>query len=63
MRAFYKSLISQIMAEIHRFPDTQWNRPLADTYLMGYYLQRGALYTKKEKQQIEEDDEREYIAE
>ena len=61
-RAFYKNLISQIMEEIHRFPDSQWNQPLADTYLMGYYLQRGALYAPKEKH-IEADNGNEYIAE
>ncbi|MCF2616485.1 type I-C CRISPR-associated protein Cas8c/Csd1 [Oscillibacter valericigenes] len=61
-RAFYKNLISQIMEEIHKFPDSQWNQPLADTYLMGYYLQRGALYAPKEKH-IEEDNENEHIAE
>ena len=55
LRAFYKNMIGQIMAEIYEFPDTEWDQPLADTYLMGYYLQRGALYTAKEKQQVEED--------
>ena len=61
-RAFYKNTISQIMEEIHKFPDSQWNQPLADTYLMGYYLQRGALYTSREKG-TEEDNENEYTAE
>lgn len=62
-RAYYKNIIGQIMEEIHRFPDNEWNRPLDDTYLMGYYLQRSALYTKKEKQQIEEDEKHENPAE
>ncbi|MDY4182095.1 MAG: type I-C CRISPR-associated protein Cas8c/Csd1 [Pseudoflavonifractor sp.] len=61
-RAFYKNAISQIMEEIHKFPDSQWNQPLADTYLMGYYLQRGALYAPKGKH-TEEDNEYEHIAE
>lgn len=61
-RAFYKNTISQIMEEIHKFPDSQWNQPLADTYLMGYYLQRGTLYTSREKEN-EEDNENEYTAE
>ena len=61
-RASYKKTISQIMEEIHKFPDNQWNQPLADTYLMGYYLQRGALYTSREKEN-EEDNENEYTAE
>ena len=61
-RAFYKNIISQIMAQIQKFPDNQWNQPLADTYLMGYYLQRGALYTSGKKE-IEEEKENEYTAE
>ncbi|MCD8117052.1 MAG: type I-C CRISPR-associated protein Cas8c/Csd1 [Oscillospiraceae bacterium] len=47
-RVYYKNLIGQILEQIHGFPEWQWNRPLEDTYLMGYYLQRKALYTKKE---------------
>lgn len=61
-RAFYKSIISQIMEEIHTFPDSQWNQPLADTYLMGYYLQRGALYQSK-KHHDAEGEEHEYTEE
>lgn len=63
LRAYYKNITGQIMEEIHRFPDSQWKRPLDDTYLMGYYVQCRALYTKKEKQQIEEDEKHEYSAE
>lgn len=62
IRAFYKNAISQIMEEIHRFPDSQWNQPLADTYLMGYYLQRGALYQSR-KHHHAEDKEHAYIEE
>lgn len=46
-RMFYKKLIGEILEEINRFPQEEWNRPLGETYLMGYYLQRQALYTKK----------------
>ena len=53
-RAFYKNIISQIMEEICKFPDNQWNQPLADTYLMGYYLQRSTLYSSRDKN-TEED--------
>lgn len=45
-RRWYKSLISQIMEMISQTPEEQWNSPLEDSYLMGYYLQRNALYTK-----------------
>ena len=61
-RAFYKNIISQIMEEIHQFPDSQWNQPLADTYLMGYYLQRGALYQSKKRHDTE-GEEHEYTEE
>lgn len=60
IRAFYKNAISQIMEEIHRFPDSQWNQPLADTYLMGYYLQRGALHRSR-KHHHAEDEEHTYM--
>lgn len=59
-RMFYKKLIGQIMEQVGRFPEEQWNQPLRETYLMGYYLQRNALYTSnKNKDAMEEkkDDE------
>lgn len=46
-RAYYKSLIGKIMERIHECPKGEWNKPLEDTYLMGYYLQRQELYQKK----------------
>ena len=54
-RVFYKKMIGQIMEEIDRFPENQRNRPLEPSYLMGYYLQRNALYQKQETEQNEED--------
>lgn len=45
-RIWYKNLIGQIMEIISQFPGEE-NTPLGDSYLMGYYLQRSALYTKK----------------
>lgn len=44
---YYKNLIEEIMAVIYQFPEKSWNQPLGDTYLIGYYLQRMNLYTKK----------------
>ena len=49
MRAFYRSLISDIFEEIKKAPESQWNDSLGETYLMGYYLQRKKLYTKKDQ--------------
>lgn len=47
-RANYRNRIGEIMATIHNIsPERDWNAPLKETYLMGYYLQRKALYTKR----------------
>ena len=55
-RIWYKNLLGQIMAAISAFPQEDWNKPLTETYLMGYYLQRNALYTKKNDNDMEETD-------
>ena len=52
-RIYYKNLIGQIMSQINEFPPDQWNKALGETYLMGYYLQRNALYTAKDKTEEE----------
>ena len=53
-RMFYKKLIGEIMENIGQFPEHQWNQPLGETYLLGYYLQRNALYTAKNHDKVEE---------
>ena len=55
-RIWYKNLIGEIMAVISAFPQEDWNKPLEDSYLMGYYLQRSALYTKNTVNDTEEDE-------
>lgn len=50
----YKLLTEQIMEIISHTPAEQQNLPLEDSYLMGYYLQRYALFAKNEKD-TEED--------
>lgn len=57
LRGWYKATISQIMEIISQTPEQQWDLPLADTYLMGYYLQRNALYTKKDKNMEDKENE------
>ena len=47
-RAFYEKLLCEILDIISEFPDEQQNRPLSDSYLLGYYLQRNSLYAKRE---------------
>ena len=54
-RIWYKNLIGQIMGMISEFPGEE-NKPLDNTYLMGYYLQRAALYAKKNDNETEEDE-------
>ena len=56
-RIYYKNLIGQIMEQINAFPQQEWNKPLKETYLMGYYLQRNELYTKKDKSETNMEDE------
>ena len=47
-RAYYRNRIGEIVDTIHAVsPEKVWNAPLKETYLMGYYLQRKALYTKR----------------
>ena len=54
-RIWYKNLMGQIMEVISRFPDAL-DKPLDGTYLLGYYLQRSALYAKKTDNEMEEKD-------
>ena len=61
-RGFYKKLIGEIMEQIHEFPEEQWNRPLEDSYLMGYYLQRNELYKSRKANDTEEKND-EHFAE
>ena len=49
VRVSDKNLIGEIMEKIYSYPKEEWNARLKETYLMGYYLQRKELYTKKEK--------------
>ena len=53
----YKNLMGQIMGIISEFPQEDWDKPLNATYLMGYYLQRSALYTKKTDNEMEENEQ------
>lgn len=46
-RIYYDALIGGIMEQLSEFYDDR-NKPLSETYLLGYYLQKNALYTKKQ---------------
>jgi CRISPR-associated protein Csd1 len=56
-RIFYKNIIGEIMGIIHECPESEWNRPLKDTYLMGYYLQRSELYKARKETETTEQEE------
>lgn len=46
-RGYYDKLIEGIMRVISEFPESEIGKPLGEEYLMGYYLQKDALYPKK----------------
>ena len=48
-RVYYDRLIGEIMEVIDSFGPEQYNRPLSETYLPGYYLQKNALFAKKDQ--------------
>lgn len=37
-------------------PEEEWGKPLGETYLMGYYLQRKQLYTSKKNVEYNEEE-------
>lgn len=47
-RTMYKKRTDEIVGIIIEIADGQLNRPLADTYLLGYHLQRNEMYKKKD---------------
>lgn len=47
-RTYYDKLLQDIYAMISRCGENETGRPLGETCMMGYYLQRKALYTKTE---------------
>ena len=57
-RMYYERITGEIMEMLSQFPAEELNRPLSETYLLGYYLQRNQLYQKKEKKQEDNDHER-----
>lgn len=46
-RGYYDKLIEGIMRVISEFPESEIGKSLGEEYLMGYYLQKDALYPKK----------------
>lgn len=56
LRTMYERLIGEIMEQLHLSLDEaeDYGKPLTESYLPGYYLQKSALYTKKETEEMEE---------
>jgi len=56
LRIKYDRLIGEIMEQIQLSLEKpeDYGKPLTETYLPGYYLQKSALYTKKETEETEE---------
>lgn len=58
-RAYYEALIGEIHEKLSQFFDDNYNKPLTETYLLGYYLQKNELYKKKETKENKEVNENE----
>lgn len=56
-RIFYDCLIGEIYEKISVHPESVWNAPLKETYIIGYYLQKNALYTKHNEMTETEESE------
>ena len=54
---FYEKIIVDIVAILSDYPEVERDRPLSETYLMGYYLQKKELYTAHSKQENEEEEQ------
>ncbi|MBQ9359545.1 MAG: type I-C CRISPR-associated protein Cas8c/Csd1 [Lachnospiraceae bacterium] len=63
-RIWYKQMIGEILGMLERIgalSEDVIDRPLEDTYLLGYYLQRGELYKKKEETDPSDNIEKEEV--
>lgn len=52
----YEKLVGEISAILSDFPEEELNKPLYDTYLMGYELQRNAFYVKNNSEENTEEE-------
>ena len=53
-RNYYEKTIGEIMEIISEFGNEEFNKPLTETYILGYYLQKNDFYTKKSTFEKEE---------
>lgn len=54
-RVYYDRLIGEIMEQLSQFDPAEYGKPLTETYLPGYYLQKNAFYTKRAEEEKEEE--------
>ena len=54
LRIYYDRLIGEIYEQLSSWSEAEWNTPLKETYILGYYLQKNALYTKNTETETEE---------
>ena len=55
LRIYYDRLIGEIMEQLSLFDADDYGKPLTESYLPGYYLQKNAFYTKKNNDEAEEE--------
>lgn len=55
LRIAYDRLIGEIMEQLSLFDAADYGKPLTETYLPGYYLQKNALYARKNDENVEEE--------
>ncbi len=54
-RIYYDRLVGGIMEQLSLFDAADYNKPLTETYLPGYYLQKNAFYARKTNEETEEE--------
>ncbi len=55
-RAYYEKLIGEIMDVMSDLPDYDQDKALADTYILGYCLQKNELYKSRKKEESNEEE-------
>lgn len=55
-RIFYEKKIQEIMEQLSQYSDS-FDKPLTESYLLGYYLQKSALYPKNNDSETEDNDD------
>ena len=53
VETYYEKLIEELTEKLSLSPENELDKPLSENYLIGYYLQKNAFYTKKENEEEE----------